>query len=62
MIQEALDALPESEDPDFSSNNSERQEVREPGSTSTLGSQQGSGISRIDLALCQLVDGETSKT
>jgi len=64
LIQEALDALPETEDSEFSSKKSNmtigEQEVREQGSN--LGSQASSGISPIDLALCQLVDIEVSKT
>ena len=56
MIQDALDALPETEDSDFKSNIS-LNELRGNGDqSSSSGNQQG--VSQVDLALCLLADDE----
>jgi hypothetical protein len=58
MIQEALDALPETEDVDFKSNISLMEAHQNGDQASNAGNQPGCGVSLIDIALCQLADDE----
>ena len=56
MIQDALDALPETEDSDFKSNISLNELHGNGDQSSSSGNQQG--VSQVDLALCLLADDE----
>ena len=58
MIQEALDALPETGDSDFKLKINLNEIHKNGDQTSNFGNQPSSGISKIDLALCQLADDE----
>ena len=56
MIQDALDALPETEDCDFKSNITLNEMHGNSDQSTGCGNQQG--VSQIDFALCLLADDE----